>query len=290
MKRKLIPLLLVISSFFMFACGLTNILPGNETEAIATPQDEMAATEPMPEEQETQPETAETTSAASPTEGIQPEMESACYHPYFPVIEGASWTYVYESGGGYTLTIEETDENTFTMTQEMEDEETVFMVEWYCSENGILRGTFGQIDLLSEASEMEDAEITFETMEWEGETLPAPELMEVGYTWTAEYKMNGEMEIEGVATSIDMTILMEYTVGAIEEVTVPAGTFPKAVRIDNNSNIELFMGAGETDVPLNTMNYSSSTWYAEDVGMLKTSSSFSGFSSVVELKESSLVE
>lgn len=210
------------------------------------------------------------------------------------MVEGASWIYDYETGEGYTLQIEETGEDTFTMSQTMEgemegEEGMIYTIDWYCSEDGLLRGTFAQLELLSKSAEMEGVDFSFETLEWEGETLPAPELLEVGYTWTTEYRLSGEMNLEGSATTVDVTIVMDYTVSAIEEVAVPAGTFAEAVRVDNTGDIELSIATGETNIPMSTLNFSSSTWYAEGVGMLKTETEFSGFSTDVELVESSLI-
>jgi hypothetical protein len=292
MKRKLVPVLLILSSFILFACGLTDMSMGDETQVVSPPHEKTMAEETGGEEGESEP--TEEMDKPTPTESAQLDTQSACYHPLFPVMEGASWTYDYESGEGYTLRIEETGEDTFTMSQTMEGEveggeDMVYTVDWYCSEDGLLRGTFGQLELLSESAEMEGMEFSFETLEWEGETLPAPELLEVGYTWTTEYQLSGEMNLEGTTTTVDVTIVMDYTVEAIEEVTVPAGTFPEAVRVDNTSDIELSIAAGEINVPMSTMNFSSSTWYAEGVGMLKTETTFSGFSTDVELVESSLI-
>ncbi|MDY6867063.1 MAG: hypothetical protein SVT56_04040 [Chloroflexota bacterium] len=290
MKQKLVPILFILSAFFLFSCGLTDIFMGEETQAVSAPQEGTIAVEEQVESKPT-----EEIEGPTPTERIKLDTESACYHPLFPVVEGASWNYAYESGEGYTLRIEEASEDTFTMSQTMEgemegEEKIVYSVDWYCSEDGLLRGTFGQLELLSESAELEGADFSFETIEWEGETLPASELLEVGYTWTTEYKLSGEMNLEETATTVDVTIVMDYTIGAIEEVTVPARTFPEAVRVDNTSDIEISIAAGEINVPMSTMNLSSSTWYAEGVGMLKTETAFSGSSTDVELVETSLID
>jgi hypothetical protein len=62
------------------------------------------------------------------------------------------------------------------------------------------------------------------------------------------------------------------------------------VSVDNTSDIEISIAAGEINVPMSTMNLSSSTWYAEGVGMLKTETAFSGSSTDVELVETSLID
>lgn len=300
MKRKLIPFILVISAFFLFACGLTDVIMGDDNQGISTQVEEAAPTEPMetetqePREQETTQAPAEsepTIETTEPTLEDQAQGQSACYHPFFPVVDGASWTYEYPSGGGYTLRIEETGEDTFTMTQIMSDEETKFTVDWYCSEAGLLRGSFAQVDILSQTTSEEGVpEMTFETLEWEGETLPAPELMEIGYTWTSKYALSAEMNLEGFSQTMEVNVSIDHEIGAIEAVTVPAGNFPEAYRVDSTGNIEMVMMMGESANPLSNFEFNFSTWYVKGVGMVQSGSEFSGYDSDVVLVDSSFLE
>jgi len=236
-------------------------------------------------------ETEATEEPTEPTVEEQAQEQNACYHPFFPVVDGVSWTYDDSFGSGYTMTIEETGEDTFTMTQNLADEDAEFTIDWYCSEDGLLRGSFGQMDLLSQAAtEEESPEFVFETLEWEGETLPAPELMEVGYTWTSNYSLSAEMNLEGFSQSMEVNVSIDHEINAIEEVTVPAGTFPEAYRVDSTGNIEMVMMMGETSNPLSNFEFNFSTWYVEGVGMVQSGSEFSGYDSDVELTGSSLLE
>ena len=84
-----------------------------------------------------------------------------------------------------------------------------------------------------------------------------------------------------------MQVSIDYVIAAIEEVIVPAGTFPEAYRVDSASAMEMIMG--ETTTPINVVTYSFSSWYVEDVGLIKIDSDFLGFSSEVELLDSSLL-
>ena len=300
MKRKWIPVFLVLSAFFLFACGLTDRFLGDDQPSVSTAVEEAAPTEPMetieqeteaqeteaaPEETEVPEETTE------PTVEEQSQEQSACYHPYFPVVDGASWTFQYPSGGGYTMTIDETGEDTFTMTQILSDEDTEFTVDWYCSDDGLLRGSFAQLDLLSEATAEEGSpEFVFETLEWEGETLPASELMETGYTWTSKYALSAEVNLESFTQTMEVNVSIDHEIGAIEEVTVPAGTFPEATRVDSTGTIEMVMMMGEISTPFNNFEFNFSTWYVEGLGMVQSSSEFSGYDSDVVLVESSFLE
>lgn len=292
MKRKWIPVFLVISAFFLFACGLTDMFLGGNGEEATTEVVETAPTEPMTTEEAPNPEELQPAEETDePTAQTPAQTQSACYHPFFPVVDGASWTYNDSFDSGYTLKIEETGEDTFTMTQIMADEDAEFTVDWYCSEEGLLRGSFAQLDLLNETSTGEDTpEMTFDTLEWEGETLPAPELMEVGYTWTSKYALSAEVAIEGFSQTMEVRVSIDHEIGAIEEVTVPAGTFPEAYRVDSTGNIEMILAQGESTNPIRNFEFNFSTWYVEGLGMVRSGSEFSGFSSTTELIDSSLLE
>ncbi len=300
MKRKWIPLILIISAFFLFACGLTDRILGDDRPAVSTQVEEAAPDEPIetepqepPAQEETQPaeESEPMEDTAEPTVEGQAQEQSACYHPFFPVADGVSWSYQYASGGGYTLTIDETGEDAFTMTQTMSDEEAEFTVDWYCSEDGLLRGSFAQVDLLSQAAgEEETPEMSFETLEWEGETLPAPELMETGYTWTSNYALSAEVNLEGFSQTMEVNVSIDHEIGAVEEVTVPAGVFPEAYRVDSTGNIEMVMMMGESSNPLSNFEFNFSTWYVEGLGMVQSGSEFAGYGSDVVLTDSSLLD
>jgi hypothetical protein len=177
------------------------------------------------------------------------------------------------------------------MIQEMMDEDIVYAVDWFCTQEGILRGSFGQVDLINQAAgDDETAEFQFETLEWEGETLPAPELLEIGYEWSSSYQLSANFNIEGFSDSFEVSVSIDHEIAAIEEVTVPAGAFSEAIRVDSSGQIDMGSIFGEFSIPLNNFNFSYSTWFVEGLGMVKTSSEISGYSTGVSLSDSSLLD
>lgn len=301
MNRKWMPIILVLSAFFLFACGLTDRFFNNTEQSNPIEVEDASPVEPLEtsslEETESPQETALPTET-QPTEEIeasaskaQPETQSACYHPFFPIIDGATWTFQSSLDSGYTLRVDETGEDTFTLTQIMDDEDTEFTVDWYCSDEGLLRGTFAQADLLKQTTSEEGTpELVFETLEWEGETLPAPDQMQLGHAWTSNYTLSAELNLEGFSQTMEVKVSVDHEISAVEEVTVPAGTFPQAYRVDSTGTIEMIMGFGELTTPFSGFEFNYSTWYVEGVGMVKSGSEFSGFSDSVELTQSSLLE
>jgi hypothetical protein len=233
-----------------------------------------------------------------PTEDVMPEpavedpavdMASNCYHPLFPISEDAYWQYQVSTNESYTLTLTDVTEDSFTMTQNFDDSEVLLTVDWFCSDEGLLQGNFAQVDIIDASEGEDDPEFNFETLSWEGETLPSKELIEVGYEWTAIYKLGGEMDMEGMTSSIEATVTIDYVIAAIEEVIVPAGTFPEAYRIDSQGIVSMVMDFDGTSMPMSGVDFGSSSWYVEDVGLVKSADSFTSMSSEMELIDTNLV-
>lgn len=295
LKRYLFTFFL-LGLLVLSACGSPDAAPidvvqPTETQQAQTGPTEVEASsnEETPTEEPQQTPTMETITE-TPVE-VQVDSDSLCYHPYFPIIEGASWTYDDDLDEDYTIRIDETRENGFTMTQEMlNDEDFIFTADWYCTEEGILRGSFGQVDLINQAAgDEESPEFQFETLEWEGETLPSPEFLEIGYTWTSSYQLSANFDIEGFSDSFEVNVVIDHEIASIEEVTVPAGTFSDAIRVDSSGQINMASIFSENSSPLSGFDFGYSTWYVEGLGMVKSSSEVSGFSTGVSLTDSSLL-
>ena len=296
MSKKTLPLILIIGAILLFGCSSPSSPAIENTQPTEAQQEQAEPTETIPPAQDPinteEPQDTPTEEASTPPpEEPQADSQSLCSHPYFPIIDGASWTYDAGLDEDYTLRIEETDEDSFRMIQEMMDEDITYAVDWYCTEDGILRGSFGQLDLLNQAAGGEEsAEFQFETLEWEGQTLPSPESLETGYTWTSFYRLSASLEIESFSQSTEMSVVVDHEIAGFEEVTVPAGTFPEALRVDSNGQIRMALINDEDSTPLGSFDFGYSTWYVEGLGMVKTSSEISGYSTGVSLADSSLLD
>ncbi|MDY6874528.1 MAG: hypothetical protein SVR81_11345 [Chloroflexota bacterium] len=285
MKRKWLLIVFLLGAFVLTSCNL----PGVSSPAESDPMDTAEPEETMAVEERTPTEATEASDS-----NMSMDTDSVCYHPLFPVADKGTWTYQYDDGDTYTMTVDATGQDTFTLTQEFDeedvsdDDELVLTMDFYCTSEGLLQGDFAQIDLFGESGE-DVPEINFDTVEWTGETLPAMDLMEIGYTWTATYTMEGEFNIEGMESTAKAVVTIDYILADIEEVTVPAGAFPQAYRIESSSEIAMSMGMDESIVPFSSYDSNSTIWYVEGVGMVKTQDEFSGISSQVELIDSSLI-
>jgi hypothetical protein len=287
-NKKLIPLFLVLSVLFLTGCGATDLLPDSGDSDNTNTTEIMTDEAPMDEESNMEEPTEEVMQEPA-DENPAVDMASNCYHPLFPISEDAYWQYQVSTNESYTLTLTNVTEDTFTMTQNFDDSEVLLTVDWLCSEDGLLQGNFAQVDFIDASEGEDDPEFNFETLSWEGETLPAKELIEVGYEWTAIYHLGGEMDLEGMTSSIEATVTINYVIAAVEEVTVPAGTFPEAYRIDSQGEVSMVMDFDGTSMPMSGVDFGSSSWYVEDVGLVKSADSFTSMSSQMELIDTNMV-
>ena len=280
MNKKLIPFLLALSVLFLAGCGAADALPGSgsDTDAPATAE---ALTEDAPALEEPTEAVMEAPAADSPAA----DTASVCYHPFFPVSEGANWTFQLSTGETYTMTITNLTDESFTLTQDFTDSDLVLTVDWFCSEDGLLQGDFAQADFLSE----DGIEMNFDTLSWEGKTLPAKDRLEIGYEWTATYQLKGDVDLEGVVTTAEANVTIDYVIAAIEEVTTPAGTFPQAYRVDSNGNMDMSMEFNGASLPMTGITFGSSSWYVEGLGLVKTADNFESGSSGMVLIDSNLL-
>ena len=287
MKKSLIPLILILSAFFLFGCSVGDLLPGEDEAGAPTEMPEVVT-----EESPAMSETMETEPASVDDEEGSPvmDMDSNCYHPFFPITEGADWTFQLSTGESYTMTVTNVTDESFTLTQDFIDSDLVLSVDWFCSDDGLMVGDFAQVDFLNQSGGEDGVEMSFDTLSWEGKTLPDKDHFEVGYEWTATYNLKGDINMEGIVSTAEATVTINYVIAAIEEVNVPAGTFPEAYRVDSAGEIAMTMDFNGATLPLTGIDFGSSSWYVEGLGLVRTADEFTSFTSGMELIDSNLLD
>lgn len=283
MKHHWTLILFVIGAFVLASCSPTSssgVIDSAPTQTV-TLGETPVATDEIPADD------APPTDAPAGDTALLIDTSSDCYNPFFPVSEDADWTFRYDTGEIYMQTIDNIGADTFTVTQTLNDDDMVSSIKYFCTEEGILQ-EFAQMDLFDEMGE-ETWEFNLTTSEWTGHTLPNPDEVEVGSTWTSTYNLTGDITIGGLVTTAEGTVTVNYVIGAIEEVTVPAGTFPRAYRVDSTNEMEIVMNMGGSPVPVSGVETSSTIWYVEDLGTIKSSETWEGGSASIELTDSSLI-
>jgi hypothetical protein len=246
MKNSLKILLIGILFVSLLACNLTSPKTKSPANSI---------TESMPQE--------------TATPEAQASQAGACANPLYPVKQGATWTY--ETSGGptgpssYTDTISDVRADGFTLSSKFGDSLNRTQ-EWACNPDGLLALQLGGQAAMLSTNNLQ-AQIT--TSNPKGVTFPANPIS-TGDEWTYSMDFEGQVKVEGgVENTVNGTVTFQFKALGPESVTVPAGSFD-AMKIQVDTTFDMKASVQGLQVPL-TVNDTSITWMAPDVGMVKSS-------------------
>ena len=192
-------------------------------------------------------------------------VEGACANRYFPVVQGATWTY--ESKGSpagtyqFTDTVSTVQSDGFTLTSKYGND--LRMEEWKCSAAGLVVLRLGGPAIATLKSQ--DMNFDFEFKNVQGLSIPVQ--IKPNDTWGKSLEFEGNMDLAGESAAAAGNSQVEYTALGSEQITVPAGTF-QAVKVQSENNIVFTILVQGISVPVSfsgTYNY----WYAEGVGWVK---------------------
>jgi len=229
-----------------------------------------AACAPAAEPEAPVDEVIEATDESPP---VNTEVLGDCYNPFNPVIEGRTWTYriqTSDSTDEYSITYGDVSDSSFTSTLTFPDVSSA--IQWTCSPEGLLSSDFASLNI----TQLDNVEI--ETIDVSGVIFPKAENWQVGYSWDTAFDVNISVSIEGNTIESQGTITMSNTIGAIEPVSVPAGNYNEAYRVDTSGNFIMSVFGVSTEIPIIYSN-----WYVENVGMVKSSSVDQEFGYITEL-------
>jgi hypothetical protein len=273
MRKRPIALVILSLIFVVAACTpatSTPTAPEAASEAAPTtaattapteaPTDAPTATPVPPTETPVPPTPTPVPPTATPeSAGLTTEAGGTCAHPYFPIRSDRAWTYdLFVDGsqtGSYTLTYEDITAEAFTAIQTFE-EDLQTEVRWLCDDDGLMSSIFANVSF-AQISNFE-----YETLDYEGVILLPEEEWETGAAWSTRYVVNATATIEGMTIDTQMDIVLDHTLAAFEEVTVPAGTFD-AARVDSTGTFKM------TSPVAMEINFPYTIWYAEGIGMVR---------------------
>lgn len=283
--RTVAGVLTVLLLLLFAACGGTTLPESTDTEpppATEALLADQSAPEALPTElpAPTQaPPTEVPPTEAPPTEAPpEPTEEPAaepsanvatgnCANPFLPVVDGR--TLVYQSAdplsgttNTYSITYGLTGDGGFNATFAMEGQPEPFTLEWVCTDEGLLSPNLST--MLAET-----AGIEVEVLEASGVTLPTADEMAVGATWTTTYVMQLIFTDETIGSmTMNQSIANTSEIVGAESITVPYGTFD-ALRVESSGTVEMSMELEGTPMPAPGVNITSTTWYVEDIGMVR---------------------
>ncbi len=254
-KNRLFPIFtfFAIASLFIAACS-----PKAAPETTSSAPDEEVMVEP--------------TQKVSENLFDQAALGS-CYNPFNPVMEGKIWKYTMVSGdttNTMDVSYKDITPASFTSVQQFPDISTE--VQWSCGPDGLLSSQYANMSIA------QVPDLKFETLEAKGVMVPSEDKWQVGYSWITEYVIkvsftSGDTAFEGQG---NMAVL--NTIAASETVTVPAGTYHDAFKVDVSGKMVMNIMGTESTIPLTY-----STWYVRDVGMVKSASADPTLTYMIEL-------
>lgn len=275
-------LILLLSTLLLLSIACATLTGNNATAPTPPPQSAAASTTP---ETAAPAETTSSGASTTPTDttkepdttsrsGITSELlaGAACDNAFMPVNREVTWRYYssYTGEAPTQFTIVITDVRTDGFTSSLAFPELFSTIQWNCGPDGLFSSEFAQFTIAMMPG------TNIETLSYEGTTLPAEEFWKIGYTWTSSYQINMSIEESGLSTTATVTFSNQIT--AIEEVTVPAGTYPESYRMESSGTISLNIMGSVIDTPIQTTN-----WYAKNIGMVKSVSTDEAGTSTVEL-------
>jgi hypothetical protein len=249
MQTKLMILLVIV--LITAGCASAPVAVPASTRTPPPPQVEAPAAIDLSTPTQAVIEVIPNTPEPTPTEA--PAVKNAndqCDNSYYPVVDGATWTYTNDSIGQFTHTLNVSDDQIFTI--QVTGTDTTFNIEGQCTEDGVVIMNSG----LNTTAEGTDGTGSVTTTNQDGVTLPND--IQVGDDWsqTIEYSAGS-----GGDTSFSGTIETSYKAVGYESVTVPAGTF-EALKIEQTTSMTM---AGQ-----HMIDTSSNLWYVQGVGNVKT--------------------
>ncbi|GAB4570556.1 MAG: hypothetical protein Fur0017_17380 [Anaerolineales bacterium] len=206
-----------------------------------------------------------------------PSGSGDCANLYLPVIAGATWNYSVTgpTSDTFTRSITSANANGFA-DQDVYASGVTRQAEWNCKDGNLISLSPG-----GNAANVTASEVSTElqTTAFLGVTLPAT--INPGDSWTQSHVLEGTQTIGGESFPLSSNVNSNCTAAGIESITVPAGTFD-AMRVDCQMSMDVTISMPELPVS-SSLSLSGTTWYAEGVGMVKTSATGGGMDSVTEL-------
>ena len=255
LRNSCILLLIVI----LTACSKVE---ATSTLAPAATQGSASTQAPVATEASTSTEAPASSGSGMPVAGT-----GQCANAYYPVREGATWTYSSTGGptGGYgfTDTITSVREEGFTLTTKFD--ELTRTQEWGCQPEGLVALQLGG----TSAATLNTAnmKVDFDVNHVSGVTFPSS--IHPGDTWQHALEFTAKLTVGGQAMNATGDAKSSFQAIGVESVTVPAGTFDAMkIHIETAINFNgIFNGISFPVTVSSPYDY----WFVQGVGWVKAS-------------------
>lgn len=216
-------------------------------------------------------EQAPTTNGAAATNAnaapAQPSGETKCGVPYYPVRAGLEKQYrvTYDRNAApaatYTEGYADIGPDSFALRYRFP--EMAVSTGWNCTSEGMVALEYGKLESARQATNFK-----METVGRTGVTVPSAERWREGGEWRSSYEIRTEIAgPQGPSARGSGTIEITNRVTGREQITVPAGTYD-ALKVESTMTMKLTVRVGQMTQPTTT-SLRNTSWFAENVGMVK---------------------
>jgi hypothetical protein len=233
-------------------------------------------------------QTTATVSAAEATATLEGDTPGAgaslCTNAYYPVSQGATWTY--KSTGGpageysFTDTITSVRENSFTLSTQIGD--LARTQEWTCTAEGLAALQLGGAPAAMLNSQ--NIQLNLDINNITGVTFPSQ--ITPGNQWQQTMDLQGNVTMMNQEAQAAGNAQMSFSAIGEESVTVPAGTF-EALKVVVNVALNVEATYEGITLPV-SFSGDYTYWFAPGVGWVKSSGTGnvlgSSFSDTTELQ------
>ena len=211
-----------------------------------------------------------------------PQAIGPCANILFPTAAGTTWNYdLYgNTTTTFTRSILSADETGFTGQDVFPEDKTIHAWKWKCTHGNLLGPSIDDSPAAPGATGWPfDPSMKVATLENTGTTLPFE--VHVGDGWTQTTRLEGSRIENGKSVTTSLEVTRTCTAARSETITVPAGTFD-GVRIDCQIEQTIVVTPGGATRPTQ-FSYSTTDWYAPDVGLVKSVATGAGIDSTLLL-------
>jgi uncharacterized protein DUF3108 len=229
-------------------------------------------------------ETAQATTAGTVQPSTPAGKQSLCTNVYYPIRQGATWTY--KSTGGpageysFTDTITSVREDGFTLSTQIGD--LTRTQEWTCSTQGLTALQLGGAPAAMLNSQ--NIQLNLDISNPTGVTFPRQ--ITPGDQWQQTMDVQGNVTMMNQEAQATGSVQMNFAAIESESVTVPAGTF-EALKVVVNLTLNVDTTYEGFTLPV-AFSGDYTYWFAPGLGWVKSSGTGnvlgSSFSETTELQ------
>jgi hypothetical protein len=207
----------------------------------------------------------ETLDLNTPTAVAPATGNPLCTTTYFPVREGATWSY--QSTGSpagnynFTDTITSIREDGFTLTSDFDG--LTRTQEWDCQSDGLVALQLGG----PTAATLNSQEMLLQLEARNVTGVSFPSAIAAGDQWQHTLEFDGQMDMAGQSGEAQGATQTNYHATGTENVSVPAGTFD-AMKIQMDTVVTITVNYQGLNVPV-TFRGTYLYWFAPNVGWVK---------------------